>query len=109
MNKRDIRFWEDPATLNEGFLKKKFHIEYEDTTYLQRTLCLEFINLSVQGYGRMWLFVIKCDDYLENKIIYGEIVKEIHQLFIPFLQNEYDYEPGVVLVDSDHNVYGRAF
>jgi hypothetical protein len=55
------------------------------------------------------MFVIKCDDYLKYKIIYGEIVKEIHQLFIPFLQNECDYEPGVVLVDSEQNVYGRAF
>ncbi|OOE14040.1 hypothetical protein [Fictibacillus arsenicus] len=108
MNKRDIRFWEVPATFDEGFLKKKFHIEYEDTTYLHRTLYLEFTNLSVQGHGRMWMFVIKCDDYLENKIIYGEIVKEIHNLFIPFLQREYDYVPGVVLVDSEHNVYNQS-
>jgi hypothetical protein len=109
VNKRDILFWEDPATFDEGFLKKKFHIEYEDTRYLDRTLCLEFINLSVQGHGRMWMFVIKCDDYLENKFIYGEIVKEIYHLFIPFLQREYDYEPGVVLVDSVHHVYAHAF
>ncbi|MDR7074169.1 hypothetical protein [Fictibacillus barbaricus] len=57
----------------------------------------------------MLIFLVKCDDYYENKSIYGEIVKEVYHLFIPFLQREYDYVPGVVLIDSEHNVYGRAF
>jgi hypothetical protein len=91
--------------MEEGFLNKKFHIEYEDTKYLHQTIYLEFINLHVQGHGRMWMFVIKCDDYIENKSIYCKIVKEIHDIFVPFLQKEYGYVPEVILVDSEENVY----
>jgi hypothetical protein len=105
MIRRGIRFWEDPATIKEGFLKKEFHIEYEDTTYLHQTIYLEFINLPVQDYGRVWMFVVKCDDFINNKNIYGKIVKEIHDIFVPFLQKEYGYVPDVVLVDSEYNVY----
>jgi hypothetical protein len=109
MNKTAIQFWEDPATIVEGFLKKKFHIEYEDTKYLHQTIFLDFTNLPVQDHGRMWMFVIKGDDYIEKKRVYGEIVKEIYHIFIPFLQREYGYEPEVVLIDSEQHVYGSVF
>jgi hypothetical protein len=37
--------------------------------------------------------LFKGHDFNEHMSIYCEIVKEIHNLFIPFLQMEYDYEP----------------
>ncbi|MBS4199336.1 hypothetical protein KHA93_06685 [Bacillus sp. FJAT-49732] len=86
-------------------MKEKFQIEFKDNHYLHKTISLDLINKPVQNMGRMWIFVVKSDDYVANRRIYGEVVREIHDRIVPFLQKEYNYEPQACLIDSEHKVY----
>lgn len=110
MSKKGIKFWENPDTYGKGIMEKKFYIEYPDNMYFHRTIFLEFININVKNHGKMWMYVVKSDDYKKNRLVYGEIVKVIHDMFVSVLQMEYDYDLNqeVILIDWNQNVYGNT-
>ncbi|MCM3655337.1 hypothetical protein [Metabacillus litoralis] len=91
-NINGVRFREFPETLEKPLLEKRFDIQYMDNTYLYKTIFLDFINLPVKGHGRMWIFVVKnlesVEEYKVNSICYGEIVGEVHNRLIPYLQQK---------------------
>jgi hypothetical protein len=101
---------EYPETLEKPLLEKRFEIQYMDNTYFHKTIFLDFINLEAQGHGRMWIFVVKDVEeffYENNRSIYGEIVREVHDRIVPHLQQNYHYIVDVVLINPEYTMYPR--
>jgi hypothetical protein len=100
-----------------NLVDKIFEIEYLDNVYLHKLVCLDFINIKVKGrerkygmkfkkdYGQQWMFVVKDNDFVENRKMYGEVACLIHDKIGDFLVKEYGYKPGLILMDSMDKVY----
>ncbi|ETI67256.1 hypothetical protein [Neobacillus vireti] len=98
--------------------EKRFEIEYLDNVYLNKVVCIDIINIPVKGhqwkygikrlkdYGRMWMYVIKHNDFAENRKKYGEVCNLIHDKIGVYLQKEYGLNPvGSFIIDSMDKVY----
>lgn len=101
-----------------NILDKRFEIEFLDNVYLHKLLCLDLININVKGYkrkygrkreinhGRKWMYVIKHNDFAENRKKYGELCCIIHEKIGDYLAKEYGLDPtGMFIVDSMDQVY----
>jgi hypothetical protein len=101
-----------------NILDKRFEIEYLDNVYLNKLVCIDIINIPVKepvrkyGFkrlkdrGRMWMFVIKHKDFVENRVKYGEVCSIIHEKIGEYLHNEYGLSPeGQFIIDSMERVY----
>jgi hypothetical protein len=98
--------------------EKRFQVEYLDHVYLNKLVCIDIINIPVKGherkygfkrlkdYGRMWMYVIKHNDYDENREKYGEVCSIIHEKIGEFLEKEYGLSPvGTFIIDSIDRVF----
>ncbi|MEH7130713.1 hypothetical protein V7103_21185 [Neobacillus drentensis] len=98
--------------------EKRFEIEYLDHVYLYKLVCIDIINIPVKGYerkygfkrkkdfGPMWMYVIKHNDYDENRKKYGEVCSLIHEKTVEYLSKEFGLNPvGGFLIDSMDKVY----
>ncbi|PEQ90724.1 hypothetical protein CN481_16785 [Bacillus sp. AFS006103] len=101
-----------------NLLEKRFEIEYLDKVYVNGLVCIDIININVQGYerkygfkrkidyGRQWMYVIKHNDYVENRLKYGEVCSLIHEKIGVYLAREFRFNPvGGFLIDSMDKVY----
>lgn len=109
-NVRGIRFREHSETLGEDLLEKVFEIEYFDDTHFNKTIFLDFMNVMVQDYGRVSMFIVKDVEelsYRANRRFYGKIVREVHDRLVPYLQKEYNYVLEMCLINPDYAVYSK--
>jgi hypothetical protein len=117
INGVQIREYDETKSL-PNLTDKRFEIEYQDNVYLHKLIQIDLINISVKGhkrkfgrktlidYGRNWIFVIKHNDYAENRGKYAEVSAIIHDKIGGFLVKEYGYDPlGTKLIDGMNNVY----
>lgn len=101
-----------------NLIDKRFEIEYQDNVYLNRLVCLDLINIPVQGYERKygfkrlkdygchWMFVVKHKDYAENRRKYAEVGCIVNDKIAEYLKAEYGYNPvGGRLMDCEDSVY----
>jgi hypothetical protein len=110
-----IREWDDTRGLT-NLLEKKWEIEY---LYLQKLVCLDLINIPIaekqrkygllkveKDLGRHWLYVVKDNDFVENRSLYSEVICIIHNRIGEYLAKEYGFNPtGNFYMDSHDKVY----
>jgi hypothetical protein len=117
INGVQIREHDETKSLHNLF-EKRFEIEYLDLVYLNKLVCIDIINIPVKGhvrkygfkrlqdYGRMWMYVVKHNDFVENRTKYGEVCSLIHEKISMYLKEEYGFPPtGKFIIDSMDKVY----
>ncbi|WP_066385504.1 hypothetical protein [Neobacillus mesonae] len=103
---------------NPNLFEKRFEIEFLDHVYLNNLVCLDLININVKEFkrkfgrkivvdhGRKWMYVVKHNDYVENRKKYGKVCSIIHEKIGGYLKKEYGFDPtGMFVVDSMGTVY----
>lgn len=77
--------------------------------YLHKLVCLDIININVQGgrgrrkqfNGRQWKYDIKHSNFMVNRKKYGEVCGLIHEKIVEYLYKEYGLNPiGNFIIDS---------
>ena len=86
-----------------------FQMIYKDNTYLHTYILVDFLQVIAKDYGPLWIYAINrvpYDKFVTNKLLYGEIVSEMHTRIVPYLVAQYGFEAEqMVMCDHDSRIY----
>ena len=94
-----VKIREYEESRQEKSLKNKvFEIQYNDCEYLQQKVFLDLAQVSTSS-GRKWMFVVKNENFFDQRETFTEVIRTIHDKLYHYLMNEIKLAADTILID----------